>query len=130
MNPAKIAQQARLSLFTPMMAGEAAWQQHLCALWPHDPGVSGVVHSTVPIVFVNGTADPTDPPANVAAAPATMPNALLVTIPGGSHEVAPSNCLAHQATAFIQAGKPANRAAWAACARTLGHKYPAFPPAP
>ena len=88
MNPAKIAQQARLSLFTPAMAAEAAWQQKLCALWPHDPGVSGVVRSTVPVVFVNGTADPADPPANVAAAPRTMPNALLVTVPGGSHEVA------------------------------------------
>jgi pimeloyl-ACP methyl ester carboxylesterase len=130
MNPAEIAQQARLSLFTPMMAGEAAWQQHLCALWPHDPGVRGVVHSKIPIVFVNGTADPTDPPANVAAAPATMPNALLVSVPGGSHEVGPTGCIPAQSVAFILAGKPADRAAWAACARTLGHEYPAFPPAP
>jgi pimeloyl-ACP methyl ester carboxylesterase len=36
MNPAKIAQQARLSLFTPQMAATAAWQQQLCAIWPHD----------------------------------------------------------------------------------------------
>jgi hypothetical protein len=85
MNPALVAQQARLSLFTPPMAAEAAWQQKLCALWPHDRGVSGVVRSNVPVVFVNGTADPADPPANVAAAPRTMPNALLVTVPGGSH---------------------------------------------
>ena len=127
-NPAAIAQQA--SLFTPVRAAEAAWQQQLCALWPHDPGVSGVVHSTVPVVFVNGTADLDDPPANVAAAPRTMPHALLVTIPGGSHEVAPGGCLSAQATAFILAGKPASRAAWAACARTLAHHYPAFPPAP
>ena len=130
MSPTAIAQQARLSLFTPPMAAEAAWQQQLCATWPHDRGVSGAVHSNVPIVFVNGTADPADPPANVAAAPRTMRGALLVTIPGGSHQVTPSNCLARQAAAFIQAGEPANRAAWAACARTLGHNYPAFPPAP
>jgi pimeloyl-ACP methyl ester carboxylesterase len=128
-NPATIAQQNRLSLFTPAMAPTAAWQRQLCALWPHDPGVSGVVRSNVPVVFVNGTADPVDPPANVAAAPRTMPHALLVTVPGGSHDVASTGCLAVQASAFIQAGKP-NRAAWAACARTLGHKYPAFPPAP
>jgi pimeloyl-ACP methyl ester carboxylesterase len=130
MNPARIAQQARVSLFTPALAATAAWQQQLCAIWPHDPGVSGVVRSTVPVVFVNGAADPADPPANVAAAPHTMPNALLVTIPGGSHEVTAGGCLSAKATAFIQAGKPANRAAWTACARTLGHKYPAFPPAP
>ena len=130
MNPATIAQQARLSLFTPMMAAEAAWQQQLCAIWPHDPGVSGVVRSNVPIVFVNGTADPTDPPANVAAAPATMPNALLVSVPGGSHQVGPTGCIPAQSAAFILAGKSADPAAWAACARTLGHKYPAVPPAP
>jgi pimeloyl-ACP methyl ester carboxylesterase len=123
-----VAQQARLSLFTPQMAATAAWQQELCPLWPHDPGVSGVVRSNVPIVFVNGAADPVDPPANVAAAPRTMPSALLVTIPGGSHQVAAGNCLAGQATAFIRAGRAANRAAWAACARTLSHQYPAFPP--
>jgi pimeloyl-ACP methyl ester carboxylesterase len=130
MNPARIAQQARLSLFTPMMAATAAWQRQLCALWPHDPGVSGVVRSNVPVVFVNGTADPVDPPANVAAAPRTMRGALLVTVPGGSHEVAAGGCLSAQAIAFILAGKPANRASWAACARALGHRYPAFPPAP
>ena len=129
-NPATITQQNRLSLFTPGMAAEAAWQQQLCVLWPHDPGVSGVVHSTAPVVFVNGTADLNDPPANVAAAPRTMPHALLVTIPGGSHEVAAGGCLSAQATAFILAGKHANRAAWAACARTLAQQYPAFPPAP
>jgi hypothetical protein len=89
-----------------------------------------VVRSNVPIVFVNGTADPTDPPANVAAAPATMPNALLVSVPGGSHEVGPTGCIPARSAAFILAGKPANRARWAACARTLGHRYPAFPPAP
>ncbi len=128
MNPAKIAPQARLSRFTPQMAVTATWQRQLCALWPHDPGVSGVVHSNVPVVFVNGTADPVNPPANVAAAPRTMPRALLVTIPGGSHQVAAGTCLAGQATAFIQAGTPARPAAWAACARTLGQRYPAFPP--
>ena len=130
MNPAKVAQQARLSLFTPQMAATAAWQRQLCAIWPHDPGVSGVVRSHVPVVFVNGTADPVDPPANVAAAPRTMPAALLVTVPGGSHDVAATGCIPAQATAFILAGKPASRASWAACTRAMQHEYPAFPPAP
>jgi pimeloyl-ACP methyl ester carboxylesterase len=130
MNPAQIAQQARLSLFTLPMAAKAAWQQKLCAIWPHDPGVSGIVRTDVPVVFVNGTADPADPPANVAAALRTMPNALLVTVPGGSHEVAPTGCIPAQSSAFILAGKPANRASWAACTRALAHKYPAFPRAP
>jgi pimeloyl-ACP methyl ester carboxylesterase len=130
MNPAKIAEQAPHSVFVPQMAATAAWQQQLCAIWPHDPGVSGVVRSNVPVVFVNGSADPVDPPANVAAAPRTMPNALLVTVPGGSHEVAPTGCIPAQSAAFILAGKPASRARWAACTRALQRAYPAFPPAP
>jgi hypothetical protein len=81
-------------------------------------------------VFANGTVGPEDPPANVAAAPRTMPNALLVSIPGGSHDVAATGCIPAQTTAFILAGKPANRASWTACASAMGREYPAFPPAP
>lgn len=65
-----------------------------------------------------------------AAAPRTMPNALLVSVPGGSHEVGLTGCIPALSAAFIQAGIPAGRAAWAACARTLGQHYPAFPPGP
>jgi pimeloyl-ACP methyl ester carboxylesterase len=130
MNPARIAQQARHSVFTPALVATATWQQQLCAMWPHDPGVSGVVRSNVPIVFVNGTADPADPPANVAAAPSTMPNALLVAVPGGSHQVAATGCIAAQTNSFILAGTPASRASWAACTVALQPQYPAFPAAP
>jgi pimeloyl-ACP methyl ester carboxylesterase len=38
-------------------------------------------------VFLNGTADPADPPVNVAAATRTMPHALLVSVPGTAHWV-------------------------------------------
>jgi pimeloyl-ACP methyl ester carboxylesterase len=130
MNPAQLNRQNSNSLFTPYMAGTAAWQQQICALWPHDPGVSGAVRSTTPVVFINGTADPTDPPANVAAAPRTMPNALLVAVPGRTHIGADTGCLLAQTIAFIHAGAPANRASWAACTRALRHELPAFPPAP
>ena len=101
------------------------WQQA-----PHQPRAGVGYSGDVPVVFVNGAADPVDPPANVAAAPRTMPNALLVTVPGGSHQVAPAGCVPAQSTAFILAGKPADRARWAACIRALRHAYPAFPPAP
>ncbi len=106
----------------------AAWQQQLCTLWPHDPGVSGVVRSSAPVLFLNGAADPADPPANVAAAPQTMPNALLVSVPGGAHGVLATGCVLPQAIAFIQAGVPASRSAWAACTRTI-QPLP-FPAAP
>src|SRR5271157_709616 len=130
MIPAQMNQQASSFLFAPLKADEAACQQQLCALWPHDPGVSGIVRSTAPIVFLNGTADPAEPPANVAAAPRTMPSALRVSVPGGAHGVLTTGWVLTQTTAFIQAGMPANRAGWAACTRALQHELPAFPPAP
>lgn len=126
MNPAQMSPASSFP-FASLKAAMAAWQQQLCALWPHDPGVSGIVRITVPVVFVNGTADPTDPPANVVTAPRTMPNALLVSVPGGTHNPVSATCLSAQATAFIQAGKPADKASWAACALALGQALPAFP---
>jgi pimeloyl-ACP methyl ester carboxylesterase len=126
MNPAQMSQQATSTFpFGPMSLKTATWQQQLCALWPHDPGVSGVVRSSAPVLFLNGAADPDDPPANVAAAPRTMPNALLVSVPYGGHGVLTTGCVLAQANAFIQAGVPASRSAWAACTRTI--QPPPFP---
>jgi pimeloyl-ACP methyl ester carboxylesterase len=129
-NPAKVRQQAG-SVFTPAFTpAQATARQALCAIWPHDPGASGTVRSAVPVVFLNGAADPTDPPANVAAATRTMPHALLVPVPGTAHWVLNwtlnPGCLLANTTAFIQSGRPARPAAWAACTRTLAHQPPLF----
>ena len=113
MNPATVSQQGP-SLFAPIVTAQAEQQHALCSAWPHDPGVSGTVRSTVPVVFLNGTADNTDPPANVAGATATMPNALLVSVPGTGHWILSSathpGCLLAATTAFIhRPGPPARR---------------------
>jgi hypothetical protein len=63
MNPATVSQQGP-SVFAAEVTIKAAGLRALCAVWPHDPGVSGTVRSTVPVVFLNGTADPGDPPAS------------------------------------------------------------------
>jgi len=130
MNPATISQQGP-SAFIPMEIAIAQKQNALCAAWPHDPGVSGTVRSTVPAVFLNGENDPTDPPANVAGATATMPNALLVPVPDSGHwtlNLSPHPaCLLANATAFIQAGRPASPAAWEACTRALAALPMSFP---
>jgi pimeloyl-ACP methyl ester carboxylesterase len=119
MNPATVSQQGP-SVFAAADTVKAAGFQKLCAVWPHDPGVSGIVRSTVPIVFLNGTADPGDPPSSVAGATATMPNALLVRVPGVGHWTLGWNphpgCLLAATTAFVQAGRPASPAAWNVCA--------------
>jgi pimeloyl-ACP methyl ester carboxylesterase len=49
------------SRFAPMMVARVAYMNTLCPLWPHNPGVSGLVRTTAPILFLNGAADPTDP---------------------------------------------------------------------
>jgi pimeloyl-ACP methyl ester carboxylesterase len=125
-DPAKVRQQTG-SVFAPIFtAANAEARQALCASWPHDPGASGTVHTNVPVVFLNGIADPTDPPANVAAATRTMPHALLVPVPGAAHWVLNQTlnpgCLLTATTAFIQSGQLASPAPWAACTRTLAHQ--------
>jgi pimeloyl-ACP methyl ester carboxylesterase len=130
MNPATVSQQGP-SVFAAEVTIKAMGVQALCAVWPHDPGVSGTVRSAVPIVFLNGTADPGDPPASVAEAKATMPNALLVSVPGIAHWTLNWNphpgCLLAATTAFIQAGQPASPAPWDACTRALAAEPPPFP---
>ena len=82
-------------------------------------------------MFLNGENDPTDPPANVAGATATMPNALLVPVPDSGHwtlNLSPHPaCLLANTTAFIQAGRPASPAAWQACTRALAAEPMSFP---
>jgi len=130
MNPATVSQLGP-SVFTPATTADAERLHALCSAWPHDPGVSGIVRSTVPIVFLNGTADIADPPANVAGATATMPNALLVSVPGTGHwtlnTATDPSCLIAAATAFIQAGQPPSPAPWSACTRSLAQELVPFP---
>jgi pimeloyl-ACP methyl ester carboxylesterase len=130
MNPATVSQQGP-SVFIPMVTGQAERLHALCSVWPHDPGVSGTVRSTVPVVFLNGTLDTTDPPANVVGATATMPNALLVSVPGTGHftlgTATNPGCLIAATTAFIQAGQPPSPAPWQACTRALAQELVPFP---
>ena len=130
MNPATVSQQGP-SAFAPLVTAQAERLRALCSAWPHDPGVSGTVRSAVPVVFLNGTADLADPPANVAGAAATMPNALLVSVPGTGHWILNNatspGCLLAATTAFIQAGRPARPAPWNACTRAMPREPVPFP---
>jgi pimeloyl-ACP methyl ester carboxylesterase len=125
LSPSRVARQPATS-FSPAMVAKAAWWDALCSAWLHDPGASGPVRTSVPVVFLNGTADPADPPANVAAAADTMPNALLVPVPGGAHGVL-TGCLVPLVTDFVETGATRDEAAWTACARSREAQYPPFP---
>jgi pimeloyl-ACP methyl ester carboxylesterase len=62
------------------------------------------VRSEVPVLLLNGSEDPQDPPANVADASVELPNSLLVVAPGQGHTVGHLGCLPDVVAAFIEAG--------------------------
>jgi pimeloyl-ACP methyl ester carboxylesterase len=62
----------------------------------------------VPVLFINGDADPQDPPGNVAPAAGTYPGGLVLTAAGESHQFVDTGCLSEVIGAFID--RPSTRA--------------------
>jgi pimeloyl-ACP methyl ester carboxylesterase len=60
--------------------------------------------SEVPVLLLNGEADPQDPPANVANAQVELPNSLSIVVLGHGHGVIQYGCLPKVAGAFVDAG--------------------------
>jgi pimeloyl-ACP methyl ester carboxylesterase len=60
--------------------------------------------SDVPVLLLNSTEDPQDPPSNVADAPVELPNSLVVEVPGQGHGVGYLGCLPDVVAAFVEAG--------------------------
>lgn len=77
----------------------------VCAAMPAPP--RGAIHgplttSTVPVLLINGAADPKDPPANVAGARRAYPNGLALTVPNQAHDYSVDvGCRAVLFAAFI-----------------------------
>ena len=57
--------------------------------------------TSVPVLLLNGAADPQDPPSNVADASVDMPNSLVVSVPGQGHTVGHLWCLPTLVADFI-----------------------------
>lgn len=125
MDPTQVSAQTS-SVFTPEYVNNADVHNAICAQWPHDSGVSGTVTTDAQVLFLNGTADPNDPPANVAAAPTTMPNALMISIPGGGHGVMiQTHCVWNDAMSFLVSGVSTS-GAWSTCLSTVPVSLPPF----
>jgi hypothetical protein len=62
------------------------------------------VRSDVPVLLLNGSEDPQDPPDNVADAATELPNSLAVVAPGQGHVVGNLGCLPDVVAAFVDAG--------------------------
>jgi pimeloyl-ACP methyl ester carboxylesterase len=121
LDPSRIAAIAPGSPFTPLEVSQATIENMACKYWPHATGASDLVKSAAPIVFLNGTADPVDPPDNVASAQATMPNSLIVPVAGGGHwqlDYDPTGCLTDAANTFLDLGVPSSPQLWT-CAQSL-----------
>jgi pimeloyl-ACP methyl ester carboxylesterase len=70
--------------------GNARWWQYVCTLIPASGAAARYgpqKPSDVPVLIFNGTADPQDPPANVAGAQQLWPNSRLLLEPGQAHSI-------------------------------------------
>ncbi|HZC71249.1 MAG TPA: alpha/beta hydrolase [Jatrophihabitans sp.] len=106
----------------------ARWWQYVCRLISpaHALATSGQQPSAnVPVLALNGEADPQDPPANMTGAAALWPNSLELAVPGQAHDLDPNSaaCVTSIMTSFIDRGAPDDLDT--TCLSTLGP--PQFP---
>ncbi|HET9188079.1 MAG TPA: alpha/beta hydrolase [Acidothermaceae bacterium] len=92
----------------------AQWWQQVCALIPKSPvaavGKNTPPSSSVPVLALNGSADPIEPPSNMANAERLWPNGMHVVEPAQGHDIngdAWSACLTSLTDRFISAGSVA-----------------------
>jgi pimeloyl-ACP methyl ester carboxylesterase len=62
------------------------------------------VRSAVPVLLLNGGADPAEPPGNVANARRELPNGLTAILPGQGHGQLGLGCVDTLIARFIAAG--------------------------
>jgi pimeloyl-ACP methyl ester carboxylesterase len=78
--------------------------EDICAAMPKPDPVAiygAPARVAVPMLLINGEADPQDPPGNVASADRTYPGSLAVTAAGESHQFTGAACMADVIDAFI-----------------------------
>jgi hypothetical protein len=77
-----------------------------CSLMPRVPTAADDGHpvrSNVPVLLLNGTLDPQDPPANVPDAATELPNSLVIVAPQ-AHTFGHIGCMPALVASFIEAG--------------------------
>ena len=105
--PSATRRQAEGSYLRGAALADAANMQFACSLLelgdvPH--GAGAPVPADTPVLLLNGSDDPQDPPANVADAVVELPNSLVVVVPGQGHTVGHLGCLPELVAAFVEAG--------------------------
>jgi pimeloyl-ACP methyl ester carboxylesterase len=92
----------------------AQWRQYVCPLMPQSAAAAQLgapMTSPVPVLAMNGDADPPDPPPNVDGARQRCPNSLQVSVPGQAHDInwaSWKSCTGALIGAFVAGGTVAN----------------------
>jgi pimeloyl-ACP methyl ester carboxylesterase len=107
---AETARLARDSYLADVEVGAAANAAQTCRLIPQGVVPAGdgqAVRSDLPVLFTVGSADPQDPPANIADASVELPASRTVIVPGEGHTVAHLGCLPSLVADFLETGTAA-----------------------
>jgi pimeloyl-ACP methyl ester carboxylesterase len=78
------------SYYYPYWEGQARWWQYVCTLIPASGAAARYgpqAPSAVPVLMINGTADPQDPPSNMPGTGSLWPNSRLLIAPGQAHGI-------------------------------------------
>jgi pimeloyl-ACP methyl ester carboxylesterase len=109
-DPTEVARFGAGSYYLEAQLENATVQDALCRAAPHGavrPDDAQPATGDMPILFVVGSADPQDPPANIAAALDHFPNSATVVAEGHGHTVTHLGCLPSVVDAFVEAGTSA-----------------------
>jgi pimeloyl-ACP methyl ester carboxylesterase len=106
-DPAEVARVGAGSYYLEAQLVNANLQATMCRSAPR--GVvpaddAAPATSDVPVLFTVGSADPQDPPANIATAADRFPNSTVVIAEGHGHTVSHLGCLPSIVDAFVAAG--------------------------
>ncbi len=113
-DPENVARWGEGSYLADAQVGLARAQRLLCDTAPAGalPAVGaeslGAGAVDVPVLLLTGSADPQDPPANVAAAPERYPHSTLVVVPGQGHTVAHLGCVPTIVAEFLASADAAS----------------------
>ncbi|HET7450130.1 MAG TPA: alpha/beta fold hydrolase [Gaiellaceae bacterium] len=106
-DPARALADARGTYMRYAVERDVVLQNGVCAAWPKLDASSedwSRVRSETPGLVLVGGSDPKDPPGNTAGVTQAMPNAKVITVPGGAHGVSFVGCLPRIVDAFLEAG--------------------------
>ena len=109
-DPSRTAAASRRTYLAERTALDARLATAVCSVVPDAPQPawsSARPSSDEPVLFLAGSLDPQDPPANIAGARSAMPNSRTVVVPGGGHGSVQLGCVPRLARQFVEAGSAA-----------------------